>query len=153
MSLIADYVDRMIVNTILVAVDGSPASVRAARAAVGFASDHVSKVIVLAFSQRDGGGDGPGNASSGQDVVQDSAYLIGECALRARIPCEMDILHSRRPAEEIIAEATRRHCDLIWLPAPAEEGEEQHFVDAGMAVEVLGKVDVPVMLFRSRALA
>ena len=51
MSLIADSLDRMIVNTILVAVDGSPASLRAARAAVGFAHDHVAKVIVLAFVQ------------------------------------------------------------------------------------------------------
>lgn len=148
MALIADYLDRMIVNTILVAVDGSPSSVQAARTAVGFAHDHVSKVIVLAFSKREEGGMPPA-----QDDARDSAYLIGECALNARIPCEMNVLHSAQPADDIIAEARRRHCDLIWLPAPDQEGANDHCLGGAVAVDVLGKADVPVMLYRSRAAA
>lgn len=149
MSLIADSLDRMIVNTILVAVDGSPASVRAARAAVGFAHDHVAKIIVLAFSDSEEGL--PPQASVKHDDARDSAYLVGEYALKARIPCEMDLLHSERPAEEIIAEAGRRHCDLIWLPASTESGEDKRPLHPGVASEVLTRADVPVMLFRSRA--
>ena len=148
MALIADYLDRMIVNTILVAVDGSPASVQAARMAVGFAHDHVSKVVVLVFSNCEEGDSA--RTSSRCDEARDSAHLIGEYALNARIPCEMNVLRCERPAEEIAAEATRRHCDLIWLAAPAETSDVPCFLDADVAVEVLGRVDVPVMLFRSR---
>jgi hypothetical protein len=135
MALIADYLDRMIVNTILVAVDGS----------IGFAHDHVSKVIVLAFSEHEEGG-----VPAAHDEARDSAYLIGECALNARIPCETNVLHSTQPAEEIVAEARRRHCDLIWLSAATEGTESAHCLDAAVAVDVLGRADVPVMLYRTR---
>ncbi|HEX7641397.1 MAG TPA: universal stress protein [Burkholderiaceae bacterium] len=151
MSLIADSLDRMIVNTILVAVDGSPASVRAARAAVGFAHDHVAKVIVLAFS--DGEESLGSKAPIEHDDARDSAYLIGEYALKARIPCEMDLLYSAQPAEEIIAEAERRHCDLIWLPASMGSGPDERLLHPGVATEVLARTRVPVMLFRARASA
>jgi len=148
MALIADYLDRMIVNTILVAVDGSPASVRAARAAVGFAHEHVSKVIVLAFSDCAEGE--PAKAKGQTEEVRDSTYLIGEYALKARIPCEMHVLHSKSPTEDIVAEATRRHCDLIWLSAPGASNEAGHYLDTAITSEVLSKASVPVMLFRSR---
>lgn len=149
MALMADYVDRMIVNSILVAVDGSPSSVQAARTAVGFAHDHVSKVIVLAFSSRPQGS----SAGATLDHARESAYQIGEYALNARIPCEMNVLHSERPAEEIVAQARRRHCDLIWLPAPGESDHAEGCLDVVVTTEVLGKSDVPVMLFRSRTAA
>ncbi len=150
MALIADYLERLIVNTILVAVDGSPSSVQAARAAVGFAHDHVSKLIVLAFSERAEGAAVTEPAM--HDDARDCAYQIGEYALKARIPCEMDVLHSESPAEEIVAASRHRHCDLIWMPAASDKGRPYPF-GAAVATEVLGKADVPVMLFRSRTVA
>ena len=145
MPLIADYLDRMIVNAILVAVDGSPSSIQAARTAVGFARDNVSKLILLAFSRYE-----EGSVPAAHDEARDSANVIGECALNARVPCEMNVLYSMQPAEVIVAEARRRHCDLIWLPAPVEEDEAGYCLDAAAAVDVLGKADVPVMLYRTR---
>lgn len=141
MALMADYHDRMIVNSILLVLDGTPSSVQAGRTAVGFAQEHVSKLVILAF--------GKGEAAGGD--IRDSAYLVGEWAQHAGVPCEMSVLRGASCAEDIMAEARRRHCDLVWLPAPAEEGDASACFDARTAIEVLGKAHVPVMLYRKRA--
>ena len=149
MPLIADYLDRMIVNTILVVLDGSPAASRSARSAVGFALDNVSKVVVLALCDPKEGAQG-GHTDS-QAEAKRSAIVVREFANKARIPCELHVLPIDRPAEQIVAEATRRHCDLIWMPAPGARQDGGKVLDASVALEVLDKVDVPVLLFRSQA--
>lgn len=106
---------------------------------------------MLVFSSREEGFAAATDAA--RDHARDDAFSIGEFALKSRVPCEMDVLHSTSPGEEIVAEARRRHCDLIWLPAPSETDNVDNALGAGIAVEVLGKVNIPVMLFRSHSVA
>lgn len=149
MALIADYLDRMIVNTILVVLDGSPEASRSARSAVGFALDNVSKVVVLALCSAN---DAPnGGQATSQGEAQRSANVIREFANTVRIPCELHVLSRGRPAEQIVAEATRRHCDLIWMPGRGAKHDGGNVLDASVVLEVMENVDVPVLLFRSQS--
>lgn len=144
MALMADYFDRMIVNTILVAIDGSPSSLQAARAAIAFAKENVSKLTVMAFKK-------PDCAALDRDQLQDAAYEIGMQAQQARVPFELNMVQSQHPADQIVAEALRRHCDLVWIPAPLKEEQDGPCLGTSVAVEVMERSEAPVMLFRSRA--
>jgi len=147
MALIAEYLDRMMLNTILVPIDDSPEAEQAARAAIWFARDNICKVIVLALARHDDlGGGRPEKLGD----IHHKVCLIAEFALSAQVPCETMVLGSMQPVDEILAAATRAHCDLIWFPAYGPT-QDDGMLSQKTASALLDRAVIPVMVFPIRA--
>ena len=141
---------------ILVPTDGSPLSQRAVKAAIEFAAATGATIIGLSVAQLypfmlmpEAGS--MVDLSLYEDVQDQTAQqhirLLDEQAKAAQVRCEVLTSRGIHPYEEIIATATARQCDLIWMASHGRKGLDKLLLGSETQ-RVLAHSSIPVLVYR-----
>jgi len=146
---------------ILIPTDGSPLSHAAAIAAVELARALGARVTALFAAPaatpivyRDLIPVGYTTPAKHETMIRKAAaaYLgsIEAAARNAGVPCETVSVTSDFPAEVILAQAKKRHCDLIFMASHGRRGLAGVLLGSETQKVLVGSA-VPVFVYRSRA--
>lgn len=143
-------------KTILVPTDGSPLSDKAADAAIKFAQQGGSRLIVLSVSEPHHSA----HLSEGstvidterydarmQEIAQTCVQRVAAAAKAANVACETVVRQSSNPYEEIINTAKDTGCDVIFMASHGRKGLSALFVGSETH-KVLAHSTIPVLVFR-----
>lgn len=143
---------------ILVPTDGSPASTKAARAAVRLAAEVGARVTAYhAIDTSQPYLFGDGYAADARTFV-DFARLarengerqvdaVGKLAKAARVPFTPLVAKARTPYEGIVSAARKNKCDLIFIASHGRRGLSKLMMGS-VTQKVLARATVPVMVYR-----
>ncbi|KQQ97144.1 universal stress protein [Massilia sp. Leaf139] len=146
-------------HRILVPTDGSELAMAAVSAAVDFARVCGADIVALAVAYPEpvllsaegalaAGGDG------GVDVLLEQAQRhvawVADAARAAGVPCTAMTAYSATPADEIVALAGARHCDLIFIASHGRRGLGR-LIAGSVTQQVLARSPVPVMVYHPPA--
>ncbi|MFL6715491.1 MAG: universal stress protein [Burkholderiaceae bacterium] len=141
-------------SKILVASDGSPLSVKAADAAIVFASESGAQLVVLSVAVTYPLLPGAGamvDLNAFEEAARTEAQALLEplaaAAARAHVRCELVVRYAPDPWREIIALAEERGCDCIWMASHGRRGLERLLLGSETQ-RVLGHTTIPVMVYR-----
>lgn len=136
---------------ILIPTDGSEASERAIRHGLALASEHRSRVTglyVIADKHVASGWSeslaAPGDAEA---IAARFLSVVAREAEAAGVPCECYSVHGEVPAEEIVAAAEQRGCDLIHMASHGRVGIAELLIGS-VTSRVLHDSKVPVLVYR-----
>lgn len=141
---------------ILVPTDGSPLSERAVKAAIEFAAATGASIVGLSVAQLypfmlmpEAGS--MIDLSVYEDVQDQTAQQhirkLEEQAQAAKVRCEVLTSRAIHPYEEIIATATARQCDLIWMASHGRKGLDKLLLGSETQ-RVLSHTAIPVLVYR-----
>ena len=141
---------------ILVPTDGSPLSVKSAKAAIQFAAANHASLVTIAVIH-------PISALSlsevvGPDVLEDvenlqdellrnNAERIKALANKAEVRCDIVISRADHAYEEILATAQKKRCDLIWI-ASRSRNSLQKLLLGSQTQRVLSHTAIPVLVWQ-----
>ena len=142
---------------ILITTDGSPASTRAAKAAIALASALGAKVTAYcaiedlqpvyvegyAFDQKmlDG------FEEAAQKLGRKRVDAIGKIAKAARVPCASVVTKAFTAYEGIIAAAKKQKCDVIFMASHGRRGLSK-LIMGSVTQKVLTHSTLPVLVYR-----
>ncbi|HEX7054295.1 MAG TPA: universal stress protein [Burkholderiales bacterium] len=143
---------------ILVPTDGSPASLKAAKAAIRLAAGVGARVT--AFHAIDasqpylfGGGYGADARTFvdferlARENGEQQVAAIGKLARAARVPFASEVAKARTAYEGIVAAARKHRCDVIFIASHGRRGLSKLMVGS-VTNKVLAHATVPVLVFR-----
>ena len=141
---------------ILVPTDGSPLSERAVKAAIEFSAATGASIVGLSVAQLypfmlmpEAGS--MIDLSVYEDVQDQTAQQhinkLEEQAKAANVRCEVLTSRAVHPYEEIIATATARQCDLIWMASHGRKGLDKLLLGSETQ-RVLSHTTIPVLVYR-----
>jgi nucleotide-binding universal stress UspA family protein len=142
---------------ILVAVDGSPTSMKGLREAIRLAKDERSELVLLhvvnelyAFANLDGFAPGvdlvPTLRESGRRVLAKAKALADKAGVRAKIVLRETL--GGAAADTIVREARRQRADLIVLGTHGRRGLRRMVLGSD-AEQVVRSAPAPVLLVRA----
>ena len=143
-------------KTILLPTDGSPLSEKAAATAIQFAQLNGAKIVAISVVQPfplSAFGDGGVVLDAGlyeqqmQEAAQKNVDKVGAMAQAANVPFEGVTAVSVSPYEEIVATATKNHCDIILMASHGRTGLNKLFLGSETQ-KVLAHTHLPVMVLR-----
>ncbi|ONN64189.1 universal stress protein [Herbaspirillum sp. VT-16-41] len=140
---------------ILVPTDGSKVAERAVEAAIQFAKENGSSLVGLSVAEDivqwaviDGTAI---NYLQVENEILENARTnvarLAELAKNAGVPCEVFTVKAIHPYEEILAYASRHHCDAIFIASHGRKGMER-FILGSQTQKVLSGATIPVLVFR-----
>ncbi len=141
---------------ILVPTDGSQLSDKAVQAAIAFAAANGAAIVGLSVAQLypfmlmpEAGSmvDLSAYDDAQEQIAQQSVRKIDEQARSAGVPCEVLALRALHPYEEIIATATSKQCDLIWMASHGRKGLDKLLLGSETQ-RVLAHSAIPVLIYR-----
>ena len=143
---------------ILVPTDGSPASLKAARAAVRLAAElgaRVSALHVIDESQpflfRGGYGASSRTfvdfARLARESGERQVEAVGRLARAARVPFASRVTKARTPYEGIVDAARKQRCDLIFIASHGRRGLSKLMLGS-VTQKVIAQATVPVIAYR-----
>ncbi|WP_433694644.1 universal stress protein [Herbaspirillum seropedicae] len=144
-----------IFKKILVPTDGSDASERAVQAAVQFAKESGSSLVGLSVAEDivqwaviDG--TAINYLQVENEILENAKSNVARLAALAKsadVPCETFTVKAVHPYEEILAHASRQHCDAIFMASHGRKGLER-FILGSQTQKVLANATIPVLVFR-----
>jgi nucleotide-binding universal stress UspA family protein len=143
---------------ILVPTDGSPASLKGARAAVRFAAEVGARVTALHAIDTSqpflfGGGYGSDARTFvdferlARESGERQVGAVGKLARAARVPFALQVTKARTPYEGIVAAARRNRCDLIFIASHGRRGLSK-LMTGSVTQKVLAHASVPAIVYR-----
>jgi len=144
-----------IFKKILVPTDGSKVAEKAVEAAIQFAKENGSSLVGLSVAEDivqwaviDGTAI---NYLHVENEILENARTnvarLAEQAKSAGVPCEVFTVKAIHPYEEILAHASRHHCDAIFMASHGRKGMER-FILGSQTQKVLSGATIPVLVFR-----
>ena len=140
-------------RTILVPTDGSTLSDKAIASAIEFAKLCSAKVIGLSVAQPDLYGPlsesavTATNEENALSMARSNVEKIVGIAKSSGVPCQISVVKSFSPAEEIINAAKRFDCDVIFMASHGRTGLSKLMIGSETQKVLTGST-VPVMVFR-----
>lgn len=144
---------------ILVPTDGSELSRRAAEQAVQFAKQVGARLVALSvaepfpYAPMGEVGFVPDLVNYEQKMVEISRTAVtkvAEAAREAGVECEVEVTESFSPHEEIVRQAKRHACDLIFMASHGRRGLDRLFLGSETQ-KVLTHVAIPVLVYREES--
>lgn len=143
---------------ILVPTDGSPTSLKAAKAAIRLAAEAGARVTAFhaidasqPFIFRDAYASDARTFVDFERVARESGErevgAIGKLAKAARVPFASLVAKARTPYEGIVAAARKNKCDLIFIASHGRRGLSKLMVGS-VTHKVLAHATVPVLVYR-----
>ncbi|RBA23621.1 universal stress protein [Herminiimonas fonticola] len=133
-------------KTILLATDGSDASIKAIRSTIEFAKENHSKIIGLSVEESH-----PyfpyAATDKAEEFAKDNVRKIADLAAAAKIRCEVHTERGSSPYKEIIESAQRYGCDSIFLGSHGLKGVDRILLGS-VAQKVLIHSSVPVVIIK-----
>jgi nucleotide-binding universal stress UspA family protein len=142
---------------ILISTDGSPVSIKAAKAGIALA--HALRAKVTAYCALEelqmfyGEGYVPsqteidGFVRRAREVGQKRADVIGKMAKAAGVPFASVVTKACSPYEGIIAAAKKRKCDVIFMASHGRRGLSK-LIMGSVTQKVLTHTRLPVVVYR-----
>ncbi len=141
---------------ILVPTDGSPVSEKSARAAIEFAAATGASVVALSVAQLypymlmpEAGA--MVDLSAYEEAQDQTAHthvgVVKQMAVDAKVACETIATRGVHPYEEILATATDKQCDAIWIASHGRRGLDKLLLGSETQ-RVLAHATMPVLVYR-----
>ena len=141
---------------ILVPTDGSPISEKSAKAAVEFAAATGASIVALSVAQlypymlmpEAGAMVDLSVYEEAQDqTAQKHVDVVKQLAANAKVACEAIATRGVHPYEEILATASAKQCDVIWIASHGRRGLDKLLLGSETQ-RVLAHAAVPVIVYR-----
>ena len=141
---------------ILVPTDGSPVSEKSARAAIDFAAATGAGVVALSVAQLypymlmpEAGAmvDLSAYEEAQDQTAQKHVDIIKKIAADANVTCEAIATRGVHPYEEILATASDKHCDVIWIASHGRRGLDKLLLGSETQ-RVLAHATIPIFVYR-----
>jgi len=141
---------------ILVPTDGLPVSEKSARAAIDFAAATGAAVVALSVAQLfpymlmpEAGAmvDLSAYETAQDQTAQKHVDIIKKIAADANVTCEAIATRGVHPYEEILATASDKHCDVIWIASHGRRGLDKLLLGSETQ-RVLAHATIPIIVYR-----
>ena len=141
---------------ILVPTDGSPVSEKSAKAAIEFAASTGASVVALSVAQLypymlmpEAGAmvDLSAYEEAQDQTAQKYVDAVKKMATDAKVGCEAIATRGVHPYEEILAAASDKHCDAIWIASHGRRGLDKLLLGSETQ-RVLAHATLPVIVYR-----
>jgi nucleotide-binding universal stress UspA family protein len=141
---------------ILVPTDGSPVSEKSARAAIEFAASNGAGVVALSVAQLypymlmpEAGAmvDLSAYEEAQDQTAQQHVEAVKKMAAAANVACEAIATRGVHPYEEILATASDKQCDAIWIASHGRRGLDKLLLGSETQ-RVLAHATIPVIVYR-----
>ena len=141
---------------ILVPTDGSPVSEKSAKAAIEFAAATGASVVALSVAQLypymlmpEAGAmvDLSAYEEAQDQTAQKHVDTVNKMAADAKVTCEAIATRGVHPYEEILATASDKHCDAIWIASHGRRGLDKLLLGSETQ-RVLAHAAIPVLVYR-----
>ena len=144
-------------SNLLIPIDGSPTSMKAARAGIAFARDAGAKITVYCavdpvpygFHACGAPPDDPVKVEferRARQAAEEHVRSVAEAAERAGVKCQ-SVVEVARPDEGIVATSRKRKCDAIFIASHGLRGMKRLLLGS-ITHRVLANADVPVIVYR-----
>lgn len=143
-------------DRILVPTDGSDVSAAAEQAAIAFARAHGAEIVVLAVGQPQPpivAAEAAMAIDPGLDdevllaAANEHARRVAAAAEAAGVRCTPLAMLDYSPADAIVATATDRNCDLIFMGSHGRRGLSR-LLAGSVTQKVLADAHIPVLVMR-----
>ena len=141
---------------ILVPTDGSPVSEKSARAAIDFAAATGASVVALSVAQLypymlmpEAGAmvDLSAYEEAQDQTAKKHVDTVRKMAADAKVACETIATRGVHPYEEILATASDKRCDVIWIASHGRRGLDRLLLGSETQ-RVLAHTTIPIVVYR-----